>query len=390
MAAVLGMRGSGDFPADHRPLNWREKFLMLQPNGAAPMTAVLSMLPSEKTDDPEYNNFRKSLPDFKFTHSGTATTSGVTLTATSADDASYIKVGSLLRNFRTGEVVKVTALPSSTTFTVTRGVGNSGTGVAVADADTFFLIGDANAEGASAPTVISWDASSNYNYTQIFREPVKFTRTAIKTNFRTGDQYKEKVRDALTMHMLKMERAFLFGKRDSITGSNGEPERYTGGIISFLTTNVLDLTSASGVMSEETFDTFLAQYAFSFGSAEKMALVGWKAADMLNRIAKNRWQIHEVSGKDSYGISFTRYKTPFGDLVVKTHPQFRQITGAEKMMLILDTQDLRYRYIDDTALLKDRQDNDMDGVMDEYLSECGMEMLQEKTHALITGWTDLA
>ena len=62
--ATLGMRGTGSFPADHRPENYREKYLMLEPNGSAPLTAILSMLPSEATDDPEFHNFRKDLPDF--------------------------------------------------------------------------------------------------------------------------------------------------------------------------------------------------------------------------------------------------------------------------------------------------------------------------------------
>ena len=45
--ATLGMRGTGSFAADHRPENYREKYLMLEPNGSAPLTAILSMLPME-------------------------------------------------------------------------------------------------------------------------------------------------------------------------------------------------------------------------------------------------------------------------------------------------------------------------------------------------------
>ena len=67
---TLGMRGTGSFAADHRPVNYREKYLMLEPNGSAPLTAILSMLPSEATDDQEFHNFRKDLPSFTFTHSG--------------------------------------------------------------------------------------------------------------------------------------------------------------------------------------------------------------------------------------------------------------------------------------------------------------------------------
>lgn len=388
MPAILGMRGTGQFPADHRAENWREKYLMLDPNGSAPLTAILAMLASEKTDDPHYHNFRKDLPDYRFTHSGSALAGDVTLTATSSADASFVRVGFMLRNYRTGEVVKVTAKPTSTTFTVTRGIGNSGTGIAVVANDIWFVVGNANAEGADVPASLSHDAASTLNYTQIFRNSFGVTRTAMHTNFRTGDQYKEKAADTLKEHMIGVERALLWGKRDSITGSTGEPERYTGGIVSYLTSNVLDL-SATGIMSERTFDTFLAQYAFAFGSSQKLCLCGWRIADMIQQIGKSRWQINDASG-DAYGMSITRYQTFAGELMVKTHPMFRQIPGAEKLMLILDTKDLRYRFIDDTTLLKDRQSPGVDGVTDEYLTECGLEMLQEKTHSMILGWNALS
>ena len=123
---TLGMRGTGSFAADHRPENYREKYLMLEPNGSAPLTAILSMLPSEATDDPEFHNFRKDLPSFTFTHSGTAANNATTLTASAAGDAAFFRVGMLIRNFRTGEVAKITALPSTTTFTITRGFFGSG------------------------------------------------------------------------------------------------------------------------------------------------------------------------------------------------------------------------------------------------------------------------
>lgn len=55
MAAVLGLRGTGDFSTDERPKNWRETLLYLFPNGDAPLTALLAKMKSEATDDPEFN-----------------------------------------------------------------------------------------------------------------------------------------------------------------------------------------------------------------------------------------------------------------------------------------------------------------------------------------------
>lgn len=51
----LGMRGTGDWVTDQRPMNWRQQILKLYPNGSAPLTAILSMMGSQKVDDPQSN-----------------------------------------------------------------------------------------------------------------------------------------------------------------------------------------------------------------------------------------------------------------------------------------------------------------------------------------------
>ena len=51
----LGMRGTGDWVEDQRPKNWRQQILNLYPNGNAPLTAMLSMMSSERVDDPQSN-----------------------------------------------------------------------------------------------------------------------------------------------------------------------------------------------------------------------------------------------------------------------------------------------------------------------------------------------
>ena len=62
MSVFLGMRGTGDFTVTgQRPENWREMILYLYPNGKAPLTAIMSMMKSEKTDDPIFHWFEKEL-----------------------------------------------------------------------------------------------------------------------------------------------------------------------------------------------------------------------------------------------------------------------------------------------------------------------------------------
>lgn len=61
MTAISGLRGTGQFNTDFRPTNYRELFTLLEPNGTAPLQALLSMAGSEATDDPKYNHFRDEM-----------------------------------------------------------------------------------------------------------------------------------------------------------------------------------------------------------------------------------------------------------------------------------------------------------------------------------------
>src|SRR4030042_7053053 len=60
--AFLGMRGTGDWVANQRPENWRQKILQLYPNGKAPLTAIMSMTGKEKTSDAVYHWWEKAFP----------------------------------------------------------------------------------------------------------------------------------------------------------------------------------------------------------------------------------------------------------------------------------------------------------------------------------------
>ena len=57
-------------PAHLQPIIALKTIVRIPDAGAewfGPLTAILSMLPSEATDDPEFHNFRKDLPEFRFT-----------------------------------------------------------------------------------------------------------------------------------------------------------------------------------------------------------------------------------------------------------------------------------------------------------------------------------
>lgn len=54
---------------------------------------------------------------------------------------------------------------------------------------------------------------------------------------------------------------------------------------------------------------------------------------------------------------------------------------------VLDTENIRYAYLEgrDTKLHVGIQSPDLDGVVDEYLTECSLEVRLPRTHMVITG-----
>lgn len=393
MAAITGLRGTGEFSTDFRPKNYRELFTLLEPNGNAPLNALLAMGSSESTNDPEYKNFRDELPDRMLQVNGAvASTSTASITIDAADDNKFAVKGAIIVNSETGEVMHVTADTTSTTLAVTRNIG--GTTFQIADNAQLFIAGFAAAEGADTPTAISFDATVASNYTQIFRTAFAVSNTLRSTYLRTGDKLEEAMTKALKLHMSDVERAMFFGKKHELNGSSAQPTRFTGGLINSLST-VVDIAtgyasyggSSAGQMTEEGFDSLLISTIFKYGSKQKIAFVGETVANQLQQIGKARWQPQQLDG--TYGLSLTRYNTFAGDLMVHLHPQFRQIPGMKSAMIIIDFPYLNYRYLEgrDTSLLENRQSNGSDSVTHEYLTECGLELTQDKVHAYIKGWT---
>ncbi|WP_138465351.1 DUF5309 family protein [Poseidonocella sp. HB161398] len=366
---------------------------MLEPNGDAPLNALLSMGSSSPTDDPEYKNFRDELPDrvLKINNGAGYTAVATSLVIDASDEAKFAVAGTIIINGATGEVMRVTADTTGTTLTVVRNIG--GTAHVIADDDDLFIAGTAHEEGAGTPTPVAFDPTVVSNYCQIFRNSFAVTGTMDQTYLRTGNKLQEQREKGLKMHMSDIERAFFFGIKAEENGTSAQPRRYTGGLTTTLS-NVVDLGTdfashggtAAGEMTEEGFDSLLISNVFKYGSKQKIAFVGETVAAQLQAIGKDRWSPESVDG--TYGVALTGYKTFAGTLMVHLHPQFRQIPNMKNAMLVLDMPYITYRHMQnrDTGLRENVQAPGTDGRKDEYLTECGLELLQDKVHTFIKGW----
>lgn len=388
MTAIQGIRGTGTFSADFRPTNYRELYTLLEPNGNAPLNALLSMGSSEATDDPKYNNFRDQLPDrtMQIDASGGYNAAATSLTLDASTSNTYAIAGSLVINSRTGEVMRVSTDTTATTLEVVRNIG--GTALTITDNDVLFVAGSAGAEGGTTPTAVSFDATVAFNYTQIFRNAFTLSNTLKSTYLRTGDKEDELRTKALKLHMSDIERAMFFGRKAITNGSSASPTRYTGGLLTEVS-NVIDAASGFGAanrITEDEFDETLIRTIFKYGSTHKIMFAGDLVVTHLMSFAKKKWAPQSIDG--GYGVKFTQYSTFAGDLLVHLHPQFRQIPAMANAAVIIDFPFLKYRHLEgrDTQLLEDRQSPGTDGRTSEYLTECGLELLQDRVHTVIRGW----
>lgn len=420
MAGFLGMRGTGSWVTDQRPKNWREMILYLYPNGSAPLTAVLSKISEESTDDPEFNWWTKTLPKqsgaVANTYSDTGLSSAVA-GATTAGTTRYVKVAEAVAdNFREGHtallrdasnqaidgVGKVTVVVKNgaSSYVGIKALENWHADLDDANIDQIYVIGTVNSEGAGSPSAITYDPTKFTNFTQIFRTPLEISRTAKATRLRTGDAYKELKREALELHSIEMEKAFLWGIKSENTGANGLPERTTDGLINFIntnaSTNVLDYTNdtdiaahggASGdawTASGEAFLDSTLEQIFRHGSTEKLALCGSGALLGIQKIAKATGNVQLKPTSEAYGIKVVEWITPFGTVTLKTHPLLSYEAGTRNQMIVLEPDKLKYRYITDTKF-SDVTSAGIDGLKEEYLTECGLEVHHPECFGILKG-----
>jgi hypothetical protein len=282
----------------------------------------------------------------------------------------------------------------------------------LANADVCLVIGNINEEGAPMPSALAYDPTKFNNYTQIFRTPLSITRTARLTRLRTGDAYKEMKREALELHGIEMEKAFLFGIPTEGTGTLGKPERTTAGIKYFIQSGAAanvddfrlnstytgkDWTDAGG--GEEWFDSML-EVLFRYGKGEKLALCGSGAVAGINKLAKAGAQYTIQTGTGAYGIKVMEWITPFGTVYLKIHPLLSQEATTRNSMILLEPENLIYRYITDTTFFGEATTGTAspgslqtaggtyarkDGTDEEFLTECGLELHHPATFMYLDG-----
>lgn len=401
MAAVAGIRGTGDWATDERPKDFREYILWRNPNGTTPILSLMGKTGKESTSDPEFSWWDEPVDIVRLQVNNAAnyTATDTAISVDSVDNstsapgnvwglAKHLVPGDLLMvepvtdaaSF-TPEIIKVESVQSDTDFTVSRGVG--GTTAAAINNNVYLLkIGSSFAEGTSEPKATSRNPTKYFNYTQIFKTSYDVTGSAAATKTRTGDVLKNERKRRAFDHSRDLEFSLLFGRRYETVGDNGKPLRYTGGIRSFIPAQNTTVFTATPSMTGATNNFFDAVYkVFDFDTEagrDRVCIGGNGALNALNKMIANEDGIQFEMGDTIkvYGMDLQKITLPQGTLYFKTHPLLNRHSLYTNSMWILDFSALKWRYLKgrDTDFTDNIQAKGEDAVRGEWMTDGGLEV----------------
>lgn len=314
---------------------------------------------------------------------------GDTAVTLSAGQGANIRIGDVLRNMAKGDALWVTNVVGDV-LTVVRNVGTKAA-VAGAAGDTFLIMSNAAAQGADFGQTAIMLPTSAFNYTQIFRHGYSFSRTATKISTYTGrEPAQESDRKALE-HKRAIEYSGFWGARDMKTDpATGEPAGFTGGLVEFIVSNKTDV---NGSLTVDIVDNFLTQVLRNSSRNARIYASPVAAAQMskFNRGGQgSAWRPSRenvAGGKvDAFMSGVFGYEIP---IVVKKDwydfPSTLKQYGG--WLFVVDHDSIEWRPLEDssTALLTSRQHPGADRVSEEWLTEGGWQVSNEKHHGILYG-----
>ena len=395
MAAVAGLRGTGDWGTDERPKNFRELILWRNPNGGTPLTALMAKVGKESTDDPEFSWWDEPVDIVRLQVNGALTASDTTVVVDSADPsasapgnvwgvAKHLVPGDLVMVEPASdaavfnpEIVEVDTVISDTQFTVKRGVAGTTAGT-IADNTYLLKIGSAYSEGSPSPKAASRNPIKYFNYCQIFKTTYELTNTALVTRTRTGDPLANDKKRRMWDHARDIEFAMLFGQKSETTGDNGKPKRTMAGLraqIPATTTTVFTAAVTISSFLDAVYKVF--DYETPAGD-ERIVLCGNVALNELNKVIQTdaNTQIQFGGQIKVYGMNLRELILPQGRLLLRTHPLLNRHSLYTKSMWIIDFSALRWRFMKgrDTHFKDNVQLPDEDTRKGMWLTEGGLEV----------------
>ncbi len=353
-------------------------FMMLQARGR---------VISETNQKFEWLETRLNKPIFKVIPTGLSETSLTVVT--DEDSVTFLTEGSIIKDIKTHEQMRVTGI-SGKTLTVTRGYGVTSAKEITADAGSnntsLVNISVACPEGSTAPKGTVLLKKDNFNYCQTFRRTLKITRNKLRQGEYGDDgttaesRRKAERNKILRLHQNDIEQSLMFGEpKKDLSGS--EPLYVTGGLFHYIKTNVMSITSPDK-FKVGTINEILGAMADKGSAGDKVMLTGSGFNAKLNDNAIKTFAGGGGSLLKEYGISLDKIDTEYGELNIMYDPVLSSV--YPNTAVIIDLDELLLHFIEETKMDTNIQSDGYDGVVDTFLTDCGLEVSNEECHGILT------
>src|SRR5262245_21627305 len=374
--------------SDERKIDMDEQFKKLKPDQTQ-FTTMVDRLPSQAAIREKVNWIEEDLFPRVVQCAG-AQTSGSTTLVLQAGQGKYVDVNDLIRNMRTGEMNRISAV-STDTLTIAR-VG-AVAAAAVLDQDYFLVVADAQPQGSNFPNMRYLQRVLGFNYTQITRTTWQFTRTATEIALYGGSEPNKEAKRKAIEHQRKWEAIGFFGGRGftAAVAPDQDPQGTAGGLLEFLNSTKLD---ANGPLTPIFFDTFLMNI-FPWGTNDKvffcapviaLCMAQWNRSGMGLNWQPTPENVHGVH-VDGFISGAYGYRVPV--VVKKEWAEFPAGTtkGFGTYGFLVDMGNIKKRPLHATSLATNQQPVGKDAYAAGYLTESTYEISVSQAHGIIFGVT---
>lgn len=269
------------------------------------------------------------------------------------------------------------------------------------------IVGTAYGEATGAPDGWADVLGQTEGYAQIFKTACPLmSGTAMATEYRGRKNEFQRIWDEkMREHKMDIEHAALFGvghaatTSGALTAEAGGVNRYTWGVLPFVSlygnTGAFSY-AASGYNDFVDFtETFFAPE--NGNSMSKLVLasrkvIGWfsklnQGSFLGNTLVAEAARLDVQNMKSQFGFNLTRINTVFGELNFVAHPLLRN--QWEDHVIVLDLPNISYRPLVGSGISRDTyyqtnvQGNDVDGRIDQMITEAGIQITLPETHAVL-------
>jgi hypothetical protein len=364
-----GLVATDDPLAASLGVDMREKITNLDTDNTQ-FSTMLMRLPSERAKSFKVEWMDDQLLPKYSALAASAASDLTNLTVTTSEGA-YFKVGDVIRNADTGEPMRITAVAASS-LTVVRAIDGS-TALSSADLAKLIHIGGTNEQGAEAPTALIAERTANYNYTQIVRNPYRFTETALATStWYGGPQDAIERRKKAIEHKWEIENSLFFGARSYSAGTTA-PRHSSGGLLQFVTAE-----SDTDTLDKTEIQTFL-RHGLEYGSNKKVFFCAPLVAQVISQFLSDNW-VHATPSDKVWGVQVSGLISGVSGaripIVVKSEwKRYGESAGQYGTYgVLVDMENVQLAPLRDTRLLGDRQNPSADEKMAEYLTEFSLKV----------------